>query len=199
MEETNRIARTMYISGITLAALGLIVGIYFGAEYESFMFFIYSLITSFIVGLLLIGFSQVINLLEDIKHNTENTNKMMKQSSTNLNNYNDSNVKYKKLIYDLSKNIDVQISGKAKSDEGQLNINHETLVSIAINSQNLVVSSISSTLLTIPTKKIMTCYYNPNNTLELIYLDEYGSDRKLQFAPSAYDAKDIVELIRSIK
>ncbi len=64
----NSVAKTIKISGILIIILGTIISFFIAGEDFSVALFLTSEIISIISGLLFIGFSEIIKLLEEIKN-----------------------------------------------------------------------------------------------------------------------------------
>jgi hypothetical protein len=69
-DASNFIAKILNNVGWIIVVLGVLGGFFYGG---SLFYFIFSVATGLVTGLLFVGFAEVINLLNEIKENTKKT------------------------------------------------------------------------------------------------------------------------------
>lgn len=77
----NQIGAVLKVVGSIVIALGLLLGIIGGSQTNSFLFFVTTFLGSLVTGMVLIGLSEIIRILEVINENIPKRRRKMARSS----------------------------------------------------------------------------------------------------------------------
>ncbi|AST90683.1 hypothetical protein BC6307_04985 [Sutcliffiella cohnii] len=118
MSRENRIAEIIVRIGVGIIAFGILFGIVIGASHYEFdwLMALYWWVVSFVVGILFIGFAEVIELLHKIHEKVDLA--IGNENDSNVPVFNDTNPKYRQTKWSLSMEEEDSIrnmfSGKVK-------------------------------------------------------------------------------------
>lgn len=185
MEKRNPIGVLIKWIGI----LEIVVGVIIGLNQDISLYWI---IGSVLSGVFIIGFSEVINLLDKI-HNA------MLQD-TKLDNYSENmNATTMVSTIQTTKDGSIQMDGKGMGNYKVLNSVVEIPVRLKIDEKIFLVEDEKNIIIYLPTSNIISCNIHSDSTLSFKFKDENNTEKRFDFIVQETQdkSKKVVEFLNS--